>query len=44
MKTSWTQLLSRVDALSLRERVMLFASVAFVVASPGSDAAREDDR
>lgn len=31
MKPSWTQLLARVDALSLRERVMLFASVTFVM-------------
>jgi MSHA biogenesis protein MshJ len=31
MKADWKQQLARVNALSLRERVMLFASVAFVM-------------
>lgn len=31
MKADWKKQLARVNALSLRERVMLFASVAFVM-------------
>lgn len=31
MKTDWKKQLARINALSLRERVMLFASVAFVM-------------
>ena len=31
MKADWKQQLARINALSLRERVMLFASVAFVM-------------